>query len=60
MDILLSNPVALAVVIAGALLVLILIWKILKGLLKITVMLVLIAVIALAVFRLNTLGLLPF
>ena len=60
MDILLSNPVALAVVIAGALLVLILIWKILKGLLKITVMSVLIAVIALAVFRLNTLGLLPF
>ena len=60
MDILLSNPVALAVVIAGALLVLILIWKILKGLLKITLMLVLIAVIALVVFRLNTLGLLPF
>ena len=60
MDILLSNPVALAVVIAGALLVMVLIWKVLKGLLKIVVMLVLIAVIALAVFRLDALGLLPF
>ena len=60
MDVLLSNPAALAVVIAGALLVLILIWKVLKGLVKITVTLVLIAVIAFAVFQLNTLGLLPF
>jgi hypothetical protein len=60
MDSLLSNPVALAVVIAGALLVLILIWKILKGVVKITVMVVMLAVIAFAALRLSELGILPF
>jgi hypothetical protein len=57
MDSLLSSPVALAVVIGGALLALILIWKILKGLVKITVMVAMLGVIAFAIFRLSELGL---
>ncbi|HIF06299.1 MAG TPA: hypothetical protein EYQ64_04925 [Gemmatimonadetes bacterium] len=60
MDSLLSNPAVLGVAIAGALLVLILIWKILKGIVKITVMVMLFAVVGFAVYRLSELGMLPF
>ncbi len=60
MDSLLSNPAVLGVAIVGALLVLILIWKILKGIVKITVMVMLFAVVGFAVYRLSELGMLPF
>ncbi len=60
MDSLLSNPAVLGVAIVGALLVLILIWKILKGIVKITVMVMLVAVVGFVVYRLSELGMLPF
>ncbi len=56
MESLLSNPMAPAVVIVGAILVLVLLWKALKVTLKVAALLVLVALIILAVFWLGEIG----
>ena len=58
MESLLSNPMAPAVVIVGAILVLVLLWKALKVTLKVAALLVLVALIILAVFWLGEIGVL--
>ena len=58
MESLLSNPMAPAVVIVGAILVLVLLWKALKVTLKVAALLVLVALIILAVFWLGDIGVL--
>ncbi len=60
MDSLLSSPIAPAVVILGAILLLALLWKALKGALKLVATLVFVSLIVLAVFRLSELGFLGF
>ena len=60
MDSLLSSPIAPTVVILGAILLLALLWKALKGTLKLVAILVFVPLIVLAVFRLNELGFLGF
>ncbi len=60
MDSLLSSPVALAVVIVAAIILLVYLWKALRGTLKLVATLVCVALIGLAIFRLGELGFLDF
>ena len=60
MDSLLSNPLAPAVIVVGATLLLLFLWKVLQLALKLAATLVFVALIGLAVFGLSDLGFLGF
>ena len=60
MDSLLSSPMALAVIIVAAILLLVFLWKALQGALKLAATVACVALIGLAVFRLGDLGFLGF
>jgi hypothetical protein len=60
MDSLLSSPIALAVIIVAAILLLVFLWKALQGALKLAATVTCVTLIGLAVFRLGALGFLGF
>ena len=60
MDSLLSNPLAPAVIVVGATLLLLFLWKVLQLALKLAATLVFVTLIGLAVFGLSDLGFLGF
>ena len=60
MDILLSNPLASAIIVVVATLLLLFLWRVLQLALKLAATLVFVALIGLAVFGLSDLGFLGF
>ena len=60
MESLLANPLALVVLVAAAILLLFLLWKVFQLTLKLAAILVLVALIGLAVFGLSDLAFLAF